>query len=463
MDDIYAIVLAAGKGTRMKSKLSKVLHPICGQPMIEYVLEAARSVKCQDIFVVIGHEAQAIEEALGSDLTYVHQKEQLGTGHAVMVARENLKNKKGRTFVLCGDTPLVSEYTLQDLLHTHQELKAAVTILTTEVDRPQGYGRIVRNEGGHVERIVEQKDATTSEQKIREINAGIYCFENEDLLYALNEITNDNAQEEYYLTDCIEVLKKNDKQVAAHLTKDSEDTLGVNDRVALAQAEKWMRKRINEQHMLQGVTIIDPDQTYIEPHVHIGYDTVIYPGTHIGSHTTIGEDCRIGPQTEVTESTLGNRCHVQYSKVIQSNMNDDISIGPYSFVRPGNEIGRESKVGSFVEIKNSTVKSQTKIPHLSYIGDADLGSKVNIGCGAITVNYDGMTKSRTRIEDDSFIGCNVNLISPVTVGRGAYIAAGSTITDSVPEESLAIARARQTVKEQYALKLRSKNKNDNKG
>lgn len=457
MSDTYAVILAAGKGTRMKSKLYKVLHTVCGKPMVQHVVDQVKNMNIHDIVVVVGHGAESVQEHLGADLTYVLQEEQLGTGHAVQVTKNQLKDKQGTTLVLCGDTPLISSETLQHLVTHHQNEQAAATILTTILTDPGGYGRIVRNQQGEVLRIVEQKDASIDEQKIGEINTGIYCFDNQKLWQALEQINNDNAQGEYYLTDCIQILEGQREKVVAYITDDVHETMGVNDRVALAEAEKQMKQRINHYHMMQGVTIIDPQNTYIGPNVSIGQDTILHPGTILSGTVTIGEECVIGPQAELRSVTVGQGSTIQYSLLTDSEVGHDTGIGPYAYVRPNTKIGNHCKIGDFVEIKNASIGDGTKIPHLSYVGDAQIGSEVNIGCGSITVNYDGKEKHKTIIEDGSFIGCNVNLVAPLKVGKDSFIAAGSTITDSVPANSLAIAREKQITKENYQLTYKPKN------
>jgi bifunctional UDP-N-acetylglucosamine pyrophosphorylase/glucosamine-1-phosphate N-acetyltransferase len=458
MSDIYAVVLAAGKGTRMKSKLYKVLHPVCGKPMVQHVVDIVQKVNPKETILIVGHGAEMVREQLGSGVSYVLQEEQLGTGHAVKVAKDRLENKEGTTIVLCGDTPLVTETTLRALIDSHQQSKAAVSVLTTQLDDPTGYGRIIRNERGEVIRNVEQKDTTIEEQQVREVNTGIYCFDNQSLMDALEQISNQNAQGEYYLTDCLQILYEQGHTVNAFQTTNAEEIMGVNDRVALAEAEQVMRMRINRLHMRQGVTIIDPNHTYIGVDVAIGQDNVIHPGTVITGSTVIGEECTIGPQTELHNMNIGDRCTIQKSVLVDSHVGTDTTVGPFAYVRPGSRIGSSCKVGDFVEVKNSVIGDGTKIPHLSYIGDADLGENVNMGCGSITVNYDGEKKHRTVVEDGSFVGCNVNLIAPVKVGRDSYIAAGSTINKSISAESFAIARERQVTKENYVEKLKKKNK-----
>lgn len=456
MNDTYAVILAAGKGTRMKSKLYKVLHPVCGRPMVQYVVDAAKKLNPTKTILVVGQGAEQVQEQLGPQISYVLQEEQLGTGHAVMVTKEELKERTGTTLILCGDTPLIRPETLEALVASHKKSKSSVTILTTKMNSPQGYGRIMRNKQGQVLKIVEQKDATEEEQQIQEVNTGVYCFDNQKLVSILDKITNQNTQGEYYITDCIELLEQQGEEVSAFLTHDSEETLGVNDRIALAEAERLMKKRINHEHMSQGVTIIDPENTYIGPEVVIGQDTVINPGTFLSGSTQIGEDCVIGPNTELRHCVMGDRCTVQYSLATECKVGNDTSIGPYAYIRPGSEIGSHCKIGDFVEVKNSKIEDGAKVPHLSYVGDADIGAGVNMGCGSITVNYDGKTKHRTVVEEGSFIGSNVNLIAPVTIGKGSFVAAGSTINRSMPAESFAIARGRQVTKENYASRIKGK-------
>lgn len=460
MSKIHAVVLAAGQGTRMKSKLYKVLHPVCGKPMVQHVVDTLASMRVEDVIVVVGHGADAVRSTLGERVTYALQKEQLGTAHAVQQAVPFLQAKEGTTFILYGDVPLLSEETLTALLHYHEEQQAAATVLTAVVPDPTGYGRIVRSETGEVLRIVEHKDATPSERAIREINTGIYCFDNQKLLKALAQVKNDNAQGEYYVTDCIGILRQAGEKVAAFEAVDPDETMGVNDRAQLAEAEAYMRRRIAVRHMKNGVTIVDPASTYIEADVVIGADTVIQPGTFLRAGTTIGADCVIGPQADLTNVQVADRVTISYSVMVDARVEADSTVGPFAYVRPGTEIGPHVKIGDFVELKNAKIGKGTKVPHLSYVGDAEIGEGVNIGCGTITVNYDGAVKHKTVVMDGSFIGCNTNLVAPVTVGQNAYVAAGSTITQDVPDEALAIARERQVNKPGYANKLPRKGKKD---
>lgn len=453
-----AIVLAAGQGKRMKSKLYKVLHPVCGKPMVGHVLDTVNKAKCERKIVVVGHGAEAVRSYLGTTAEYVLQEQQLGTGHAVKQAKELLGNENGTTVVICGDTPLVTPETLEALFVLHEEQGAAVSVLTAELDNPAGYGRIIRDEAGNIRKIVEQKDCSAEENLVKEINTGTYCFDNAKLFAALDKVTNQNAQQEYYLTDCIGILVAEGEKAVAYMTQDLTESIGVNDRVALSEAEGYMRARIARRHMLNGVTIIDPSSTYIGADVEIGADTVIYPGSVLKGATKIGESCEIGPGSDIDNSLIHDGATVKHSVLSDAEVGKDTAVGPFAYLRPGSVLGEHVKVGDFVEIKNASLGDGSKVSHLSYIGDATVGKNVNIGCGAITVNYDGYNKSITEIGDDAFVGSNVNLIAPVKIGKGAYVVAGSTITQSVGDNDLAIARQRQENKSGYADKIRARAK-----
>ncbi len=453
-----AVVLAAGQGKRMKSKLYKVLHPVCGKPMVGHVLDTVKATGCQRTVVVVGHGAEKVKAYVGQDAEYVLQETQLGTGHAVKQAKDLLGGEAGTTVVICGDTPLVTAETLEGLMALHEGQNAAATVLTAVMEQPAGYGRIIRGDDGGVQKIVEQKDCTPEEAAVNEINTGTYCFDNAKLFAALEKVTNSNNQQEYYLTDVIGILRAQGDIVLGYQAHDAAESIGVNDRLALSEAENLMRQRINREHMLNGVTIIDPASTYIAADVVIGADTTLYPGTVLKGKTVIGEDCLIGPSSEIEDSVIMNGAEVKHSVLNQAQVGARTSVGPFAYLRPGAVLGEEVKVGDFVEIKNASIGDGSKVSHLSYVGDATVGKNVNVGCGAITVNYDGYNKSRTEIGDEAFIGSNVNLVAPVTVGKGAFVVAGSTITRSVSENDLAIARVRQENKPGYAEKIRTRAK-----
>jgi len=452
----YAIVLAAGQGTRMKSKLYKVLHPVLGRPMVQHVIDEVKGSQLDGIVTVVGHGAEQVKERIGDKSKFVLQEEQLGTGHACMQAEDLLKDKEGTTIVVCGDTPLITKETYQSLFEYHEKEQAKATILTAKAPNPFGYGRVIRDEQNEVKRIVEHKDASDEELLIDEINTGTYCFDNQALFQALKKVTNENAQGEYYLPDVIEILQGSSEKVAAFISPDFDETLGINDRIALSTAEKVMKKRINERHMRNGVSIIDPNHTYIEPDVVIEQDVVIYPGTIISGQSIIKEDAQIGPHSEIKNCYIGKETVIKQSVARDSKIGNRVAVGPYAHIRPEAAISDDAKIGNFVELKKAQIGEKSKVPHLSYIGDADIGSHVNVGCGTITVNYDGKNKYLTTIEDDAFIGCNSNLVAPVTIGEGSFVAAGSTITKDVPKDSLSIARERQTNKDGYAKRLRKK-------
>ncbi len=452
MDSLIALVLAAGEGKRMKSRYSKMVHKVYGKQVINWVCGTVEKVGFTETIVVVGHGADQVKECLGDKYKYVLQKEQLGTGHAVMQAESLLREREGLVFILYGDTPLISQETVKGAIEYHRNSGCRATIVTAFLDDPTGYGRIVRDLHGNVVKIVEHRDASPEELNINEINSGMYCFWIEDLLLALKELNNNNDQGEYYITDTIEILLKKELKVGAYEVKNPVEILGINDRIQLYQASEVMKKRILECHMKSGVTIIDPNSTFIDDGVKIGMDTVIYPGTIIEGNTDIGEDCIIGPNSRIISSTIGDGVEITNSIVVESVIGDKTSVGPFAYIRPGNRIGSNVKIGDFVELKKSIIGDKTKIPHLSYIGDTSVGKNTNIACGVITVNYDGKEKNKTDIGNNAFVGCNVNLIAPVTVKDNSYIAAGSTITDEVPEYSLAIARERQVIKEDWVKK-----------
>lgn len=448
-----AIILAAGKGTRMKSKLYKVLHQVAGKAMVDHVLTQLEANHMDNIVTVVGFGAENVEQALGERTKYAVQKQQLGTGHAVMQAADLLSDLDGQTLVISGDTPLFKAATLQKLVDYHTAKKASATVLTSIAPDPTGYGRLVRNDIGIVEKVVEQKDATPEEQAIDEINTGVYCFDNKTLFDALKLLSNDNAQGEYYLTDVIGILKKRGDIVAAYRMADFDESMGVNDRIALAKANEIMRNRINTHWMEEGVTLLDPKTTYIDSDVKIGSDTVIEGGVTIKGNTVIGTDCYISAHSDIFNSIIHDEVKITSSTLEDSEMHTGSDIGPYSHLRPASEIGENVHIGNFVEVKKSFIDKGTKVGHLTYVGDATLGKNINIGCGVVFINYDGTSKHHTNIGDHAFIGSNSNLIAPVNIAEDSFVAAGSTITDDTNKFDMAIARARQTNKPDYAKKL----------
>ena len=445
MSDLVTVILAAGNGTRMKSKLPKVLHKAGGKSMVQHVIDAAKAAGSSRTVVITGFGSEAVRAAIGEQAECVEQKEQLGTGHAVLQAKPLLQDEKGTIMVLCGDTPLLTGDLLKKLYDAHVAARAKATVLTAIMPDATGYGRIVRAADGSVEKIVEHKDATEAEREICEVNSGIYCFDAQALFQSLAQVTNDNAQGEYYLPDVLWILKKQGEKIAAVAADNYEDTLGINSRLQLAGAEKILRRRKNEELMAAGVTIMDPDSTYIDADVKVGRDTVIYPQTWLEGNTVIGEECEIGPSVRFQNMQVGSRVTGQFIYAHDAVVDDEVILGQFTHIRPNTHLSRKVKIGNFVEVKNANIGEGSKLPHLSYIGDTDMGARVNMGCGSLTVNYDGKKKYRTTIGNDAFVGCNSNLVAPVTVEDNGYIAAGSTITDTVPSEGLAIARARQVI------------------
>lgn len=455
MDSVAAIILAAGKGTRMKSAIVKVLHPLAGEPLLSFPLAAARAAEASRIVVVVGHQAESVHKHFSGqdDIDFAVQEEQQGTGHAVACAAPLLQGFQGRVLILCGDVPLIRPDTLRRMLAGHRESGAAVTVLTALVDKPHGYGRIIKDLSGSVVGIVEEKDATAAQKAVCEINSGIYCVDGPFLFDAVACLSSDNAQGEYYLTDIVRAAVEQGRCCTAFPVADPVDVMGINDRKQLAEAEAVLRKRINEAHMRDGVSIRDPGTVYIDVETVIGRDTFIHPNVHISGRTVIGEGCVIEPSSVIRGCRIGNRVVVKAGSVLEDSViRDHVSIGPMAHLRSGTELMDEVKIGNFVETKKVTMGKGSKASHLTYLGDATVGSDVNIGCGTITCNYDGVNKHRTVIEDGVFVGSDVQFVAPVTVGRNSLVAAGSTVTKDVPPDALAIARTPQVNKEGWRLK-----------
>ena len=442
-----SVILAAGMGTRMKSKMPKVLHKVCGKPLSKWVIDASKAAGADKVCAVVGHKAETVKEVLGDVCEFALQAEQKGTGHAVMQAIDVIKNSKGEVVILNGDTPLITAETINKAIEYHKNNGNQATVITAILDDATGYGRIVRDNDGSVLKIVEQKDASEEEKKINEVNSGMYVFDAQSLVYALDKITPNNAQGEYYLTDTLEILLSAGKKIGGYAISDNDEIRGINDRVQLNEAEKIMQKRINEYHMRNGVTMRNPESVYIEDGVEIGNDTEICQNVTIKSGTKIGSDCVIGSGSMLDRAVIHDGVDVLSSVILESEVDEGTHVGPFAYIRPNCHVGKEVKVGDFVELKNSNIDDGTKSSHLTYIGDSDVGKRVNFGCGTVTCNYDGKKKYRTTIGDDCFVGCNTNFVSPINVGDGVYIAAGSTITEDIPENSLSIARARQVNKE----------------
>ena len=442
-----SVILAAGMGTRMKSKMPKVLHKVCGKPLSKWVIDASEAAGADKVCAVVGHKAETVKEVLGDVCEFALQAEQKGTGHAVMQAIDVIKNSKGEVVILNGDTPLITAETINKAIEYHKNNGNQATVITAILDDATGYGRIVRDNDGSVLKIVEQKDASKEEKKINEVNSGMYVFDAQSLVYALDKITPNNAQGEYYLTDTLEILLSAGKKIGGYAISDNDEIRGIDDRVQLNEAEKIMQKRINEYHMRNGVTMRNPESVYIEDGVEIGNDTEICQNVTIKSGTKIGSDCVIGSGSMLDRAVIHDGVDVLSSVILESEVDEGTHVGPFAYIRPNCHVGKEVKVGDFVELKNSNIDDGTKISHLTYIGDSDVGKRVNFGCGTVTCNYDGKKKYRTTIGDDCFVGCNTNFVSPINVGDGVYIAAGSTITEDIPENSLSIARARQVNKE----------------
>lgn len=449
----FVVVLAAGKGTRMKSQLYKVLHQVCGKSMVEHVVEAAQAIEPDKIVTVVGNGAEEVKKVLAGKSEFALQAKQLGTGDAVLTAGKELAGKDGATLVITGDTPLFTSETFQKLFDYHQNKGNAATVLTAQAPNPYGYGRIIRDDQDNVLRIVEQKDGTPEDLKVTEINTGVFCFDNKQLFEALTHVNNRNAQGEYYLTDVLEILRNEGQRIGAYRMRDFSESIGVNDRVALAQATKIMQERINKKHMENGVTFIDPATAYIDANVKIGCDTVIEGNVVIKGNSVIGSDCTITSGSRIDNSKIGNHVTVTSSTIEDSKMDNHSDVGPNSHLRPRSVIRQGAHIGNFVEIKDAEIGENSKVGHLTYVGDATLGKDVNVGCGTIFANYDGVKKDRTIVGNRTFIGSGATLVAPVKIADHAFIAADSTITKDVEEYDMAIARGRQVNKPNYWQKL----------
>lgn len=447
--NLKIVILAAGQGTRMKSKIPKVLHKVLDKPMLDHVMEAAQVVTNNKPIVVIGHMSDMVREHLGDKAEIALQEEQLGTGHAVMMA-EHYIDDEDEVLILCGDTPLIKGETLKEMTKIKSEGYAAVVMSAVE-DDPTGYGRIIRDESNDFMRIREQKDASEEEKAIKEINAGMYIIDGKLLKENLSKLSVNNAQREYYLTDVLEHIKNAGHRIGVYQA-DKMEIMGVNSRLQLSEAERIMRLDVNKMHMANGVTLIDRNSTYIDKNVKIGRDTIIYPNCHIKGNSVIGEDCIIRENTTIEDSHIEDHVTIKSSTILSSKVGARTTIGPYAYLRPKSVLGEDVKIGDFVEVKNAEIGNGSKASHLSYIGDAVVGKNVNIGCGVVFVNYDGKNKFKSIVEDNAFIGSNSNLVAPVTVKEGGYIATGSTVTVDVPEGALCVARAREVIKEGWRTK-----------
>jgi bifunctional UDP-N-acetylglucosamine pyrophosphorylase/glucosamine-1-phosphate N-acetyltransferase len=458
-NNTVAVILAAGKGTRMKSRLPKAAHRVCGKPMARYPVEAAREAGAERVVVVVGHEADAVRSAVGDDVEYVLQSEQRGTGHAVMQADAALREADD-VLVLNGDLTLITAEDLSTLLERHRATGAAATILTAELDDPASYGRVVRRPDQSVARLVERRDASPAELAVREINVGLYAFRGPELRDRLRRLRPDNDQGEYYLTDVIGLLVADGCRVEAVAAADPRSALGINDRVELAEAAAILRQRILRRLMLSGVTIIDPDTTYVDAEVEVGQDSVIHPMTTLQGRTVIGAECQIGPSARIVDCALADRVTVHASVLVESIVGEGSRIGPFANLRAGCRLGREVKVGDFVELKNAVLEDRVSAGHITYLGDVTVGERTNVGAGTVTCNYDGRKKHRTVIGKGTFIGTHATLVAPLTIGEGAYVAAHSVVTEDVPADAMAIARSRQTTKEGWAARWRQKTKSE---
>lgn len=442
---LKTLILAAGKGTRMKSNIPKIIHKVNGMPMISKIINVLNNLNPEENILILGYKKEDVLKVIGEDSSYVLQNEQLGTGHAVMQAKEKLKDYDGDVMILCGDTPLLKSETLKALFDFHKSTNATTTILTSIYENPFGYGRIVK-ENGFVRAIVEEKEATQKIKKIKEVNAGVYCFNAKELFKALDKIDNNNEKGEYYLTDVIGIQVKENKKVQSFILEDSQEILGVNSKVELALANQVLRERKNISLMEEGVIFLDPKSSYIEENVTVGKDTIIYPNVILEGNTQIGENCKIIGNTRIVDSILKDNIVIESSVIEESIIENGVTMGPFAHLRPKSHLKEMVHIGNFVEVKKSTLEKGVKAGHLTYLGDAQVGENTNIGAGTITCNYDGVNKFKTIIGKEAFIGSDSMLVAPVTIGEKALIGAGSVITKDVPNKSLAVSRSKQIIK-----------------
>ena len=446
--NLKTLILAAGKGTRMKSNIPKIVHKVNGIPMISKIITVLEEIGSTENILILGYKKEEVLKVVGENSSYVLQNEQLGTGHAVIQAKDKLKDYDGDVMVVCGDTPLLKPETLKKLYNFHKDSGAVTTILTSIYENPFGYGRIVK-ENGLVKAIVEEKEANDEVKTIKEVNAGVYCFNSKELFKALNKINNNNEKGEYYLTDVIGIQVNENKKVRSFILEDSMEILGVNSKVELAQAGNILRDRKNISLMEDGVILIDPTNTYIEENVKIGKDTVIYPGAIIQGDTVIGENCEILGTTRIINSKIKNNVKIESSVIEDSILEDGVTMGPFAHLRPKSHLKESVHIGNFVEVKKSTLEKGVKAGHLTYLGDAQVGENTNIGAGTITCNYDGVNKFKTIIGKEAFIGSDSMLVAPVNIGEKALVGAGSVITKDVPDNALAVSRSKQIIKSDW--------------
>ena len=442
---LKTLILAAGKGTRMKSSIPKIIHKVNGVPMISKIINVLNNLNPEENILILGYKKEEVLKVVGEDSSYVLQNEQLGTGHAVMQAKEELKDYDGDVMILCGDTPLLKSETLKALYDFHKSTNATTTILTSIYENPFGYGRIIK-ENGLVKAIVEEKEATQEIKKIKEVNAGVYCFNAKELFKALDKIDNNNEKGEYYLTDVIGIQVKENKKVQSFILEDSQEILGVNSKVELAIANQVLRERKNISLMEEGVIFLDPKSSYIEENVTVGKDTIIYPNVVLEGNTQIGENCKIIGNTRIVDSILKDNIVIESSVIEESIIENGVTMGPFAHLRPKSHLKEMVHIGNFVEVKKSTLEKGVKAGHLTYLGDAQVGENTNIGAGTITCNYDGVNKFKTIIGKEAFIGSDSMLVAPVTIGEKALVGAGSVITKDVPDKSLAVSRSKQIIK-----------------